>query len=559
MFGRSLRLACIASSLITKWNAYVFLRLLPSGPKYLSTIYTAAIIYIISFLLNRTAAFPKRSPKSKIVDAFISLIGGSYSSRYPLFSWLGAFITLLAPLCCLDFVYRTHLLLPESDLHFSRVGWVTNGTANLLIRKPDLKDLVLSYGPVSDERTTIQLPPASFDSDYTIPIQLENLLPDTVYHYQLNGNITGSFTTRRNHNALDKFTILSSSCLEPGWPYNPLDHPLAVKGFTHLDTIVKKMDKKPEAMLFLGDFIYSDLPAPASDYTTSYYRELYRQVYASPSWTPLLRSIPWIHMFDDHEIINDFSPDSSLESTRMFENAMEPYISYQGSVNPPPLNPSQPTYFSHEMGKVSFFILDNRSYRSTPAKRPGSNSTAGYGERSMLGQQQLKAVKDWIELQGRKEGRLLVLVSGVPVTRNWSEGRDELDSWAGYLDEREIILGELWSIGGAVIISGDRHEHATTLLPPPKDSAYPYSSAVIEFSTSPLSFFHLPWTREYVAHPPTDLPIHHQWKGDSRFGVFDFDTSGEQPQVHFELIVDGEKEWEYDWVKGKSVDIPAII
>ncbi|WWC71166.1 uncharacterized protein I206_105119 [Kwoniella pini CBS 10737] len=445
------------------------------------------------------------------------------------------------------------MLYPEAKLQFSRLGWVTDDTAKLLIRIPDMQNMTLTYNPATFETIgrfrSVHLPTATSETDFTIPVSLDGLLPNTEYYYRLGQDIKGSFTTRRKQADLDKFTIVSSSCLKPGWPYNPFIHPLAVRGFTHLHNAIDKMDQKPEAMLFLGDFIYSDLPTPISDYTTSYYRELYRQVYSSPSWTPLLKSIPWIHMFDDHEIINDFSPSSSSESLRIFENAMEPYNSYQRSINPPPLNPAEPTYFSFDIGKVSFFILDNRSYRSTPAERPGRNSSAGYGKRSMLGGQQLRAVKDWVEQKGRREGKLLVLVSGVPVTRNWSEGKDELDSWAGYLDEREIIMNELWSVGGAVIISGDRHEHATTLLPPRSDSVYPQASAVIEFSTSPLSFFHLPWTREYVGHPPTDIPIHHQWKGDSRFGVFDFDTKGEQPRVHFELIVDGEKEWEYDWVK----------
>lgn len=115
----------------------------------------------------------------------------------------------------------------------------------------------------------------------------------------------------------------------------------------------------------------------------------------------------------------------------------------------------------------------------------------------------------------------------------------------------------LWSSGGAVVISGDRHEHATTLFPPPPTSPH-RSSSVIEFSTSPLSFFHQPWTREYIPHPATDIPIHLQWQGNSRFGVFEFDTTGERPKVKFELVVDGEREWEYEWVKGADVIIPDV-
>lgn len=47
----------------------------------------------------------------------------------------------------------------------------------------------------------------------------------------------------------------------------------------------------------------------------------------------------------------------------------------------------------------------------------------------MLGESQLTAVKEWAE-EGTRDGKLLVLVSGVPITQNWSEGKDEMDSWA---------------------------------------------------------------------------------------------------------------------------------
>jgi hypothetical protein len=34
-----------------------------------------------------------------------------------------------------------------------------------------------------------------------------------------------------------------------------------------------------------------------------------------------------------------------------------------------------------------------------------------------------------------------------------------MDSWAGYLEEREVIFQALWHVGGGIIVSGDRHEH----------------------------------------------------------------------------------------------------
>jgi alkaline phosphatase D len=91
---------------------------------------------------------------------------------------------------------------------------------------------------------------------------------------------------------------------------------------------------------------------------------------------------------------------------------------------------------------------------------------------------------------------------------------------------------------------------ATTLLPPPVSSEYPKEHAVIEFSTSPLSFFHQPWKREYQAHLPTDVPIHVEWEGTSRFGVFEFDVTHDYAKVNFTLVVDGQEDWSLLWQKG---------
>lgn len=133
-------------------------------------------------------------------------------------------------------------------------------------------------------------------------------------------------------------------------------------------------------------------------------------------------------MFDDHEIINDYSTDP--KHAFLYPAAITPSVNYQLSVNPPSIDTAEPTYTSFNIGNVAFFLLDNRSFRSAQPLRDGASSTGGRGERTMLGAQQLYHVREWVEREGRLAGKLLVLVSGVPITRNWSEGGDEFDSWA---------------------------------------------------------------------------------------------------------------------------------
>lgn len=179
--------------------------------------------------------------------------------------------------------------------------------------------------------------------------------------------------------------------------------------------------------LFQAD-VDSDLPLPLAPYTKSYYRQLYRQIYSSPSWTRNLLDFPWIHQFDDHEILNDYSTEP--KHTSLYPAAIDAFGHYQLSANPPSIRSSHPTYTSFNIGRVAFFVLDNRTFRSPQPLRDGANSTGGMGKQTMLGAQQLADLRDWVEEEGRQEGRLLVLASGVPVTRNWSEGGDEFDSWA---------------------------------------------------------------------------------------------------------------------------------
>jgi alkaline phosphatase D len=55
-----------------------------------------------------------------------------------------------------------------------------------------------------------------------------------------------------------KFTFLTSSCIKPHFPYNPLDHALSIHGFKYLAKFLP--DLRAQFMLFLGDFIYVDVP-----------------------------------------------------------------------------------------------------------------------------------------------------------------------------------------------------------------------------------------------------------------------------------------------------------
>jgi len=291
---------------------------------------------------------------------------------------------------------------------------------------------------VDGSATWIQGPtvPVDENADHVVVFVLSSLTSNTTYDYRTNSTHTGMFST--DPDVVNKnWSMISSSCLAPFFPYNPLHHALHIPGFAHLNTYLAT--KQIDFMLFLGDFIYIDLPvrfgSQASHYTTAY-----RQLYSSPSWTPSLLSLPWLHIYDDHEITNDWSSND----TGIYQTAMSPWNSYQKNGNPQKSgrDGENVNYYVFRKGEVSFFVLDTRRYRSEEEDINGEGKT-------MLGAEQLSAVSHWLA----NEKGLKVLVSSVPFTRNW-RGPDSKDSWAGYMFERQILLEKMWASDGVVIISG---------------------------------------------------------------------------------------------------------
>lgn len=151
-------------------------------------------------------------------------------------------------------------------------------------------------------------------------------------------------------------------------------------------------------------------------------------------------------MFDDHEIINDWAP--SHPEGGLYAQALQPFEHYQRSVNPPMANGTDIAYTAFNIGQVAFFVLDNRSYRSQQPLRSGEGTDGGTGERTMLGEEQLQRLRRWVKEEGQVNGRLLVVVSGVPFTRNWSRGKDEFDSWAvSFVYGVELTIRVIWTRG----------------------------------------------------------------------------------------------------------------
>ncbi|PHH75671.1 hypothetical protein CDD80_2190 [Ophiocordyceps camponoti-rufipedis] len=350
-----------------------------------------------------------------------------------------------------------------------------------------------------------------------------------------------------------KFTFLSTSCILPRFPYNPLDHPLAIPGVRHLAKMLPEL--KAQFMLFLGDFIYVDVPERFGK-STEEYRMQYRQIYASPDWATVGQNLSWIHVLDDHEISNDWSSNT----TGVYKAAVEPWHIYHAQVNPPAVKRdgsdapehTKPTWFEFVQGPASFFMLDTRSYRSSN-DQPFNDST-----KTMLGKQQLGDFLAWLARPEPPGVKWKFVASSVPFTKNWPV--NVKDTWGGFLVERKEILEAMWAAGNhgttVVILSGDRHEFAATKFPPPPDSKWPEVSSAYEFSTSPLNQFASPYPT-YKQHDDEDVMLKYIPAGTSKFGAFTIQNIAGKSTLDYRLFIGGQETWSTRIFEAPSPERPS--
>ena len=482
-----------------------------------------------------------------------TMVLGLPSPRSNLWSLSTLSINILLVLGVIDVVYRGPMLYQSHGLSFARVGFISDTSAKILVREPDNAQLpiYLSYrgGPglgVDDAwKSAGQAYWLSNETDFTTTFTINKLQPLTSYQYAVSNNRTGFFTTAPPAGQMPpgrgKLAFLTSSCIKPRFPYNPFSHPLTIPGLKHLAKWIPELHAS--FMLFLGDFIYVDVPHRFGTDAETYRRE-YRQVYSSPDWSAASDSLPWLHVIDDHEIANDWDK----QTADPYPAATDPWNIYHASLNPPPASPNA-SYFQFTQGPASFFLMDTRRHRS-----PEFPLLARSPEKTMLGATQLSSLLAFLKRDEPVGVKWKFVISSIPFTRNWRLNSG--DTWANYLHERRIILEAMWDVSlsgdgiGVVVLSGDRHEFAATAFPPPKDGKWPLSATVHEFSTSPLSMFYLP-VRSYWEVPGEDdveeVCIKYAPDGNSKFGAVELEevVGGEQGLLRFRLFVDGVESWDY--------------
>lgn len=221
-------------------------------------------------------------------------------------------INTLLLLLCIDFA-ASPLINKASSVTFTRVGAVYSDAVKITVRYPQFNTtedgirVIYREADKTSPDAWKNGPIAWIEeaNDWTSTVKLKGLWPSKAYEYRL---------ASRNATLLDypphpirfktfpdpklasssHFKFITSSCVLPNFPYVPF-RGRTIKGFDLLaeylwptqnitiEDAVETVEVPTSFLLFLGDFIYADVPVYFGDKQETY-RRLYRRMYQSPSY-----------------------------------------------------------------------------------------------------------------------------------------------------------------------------------------------------------------------------------------------------------------------------------
>lgn len=386
-------------------------------------------------------------------------------------------------------------------IHGPMVGNVTDTSAGVWVRTSAAGEYGCTLFEVGSGDAVVETTvKTTLDNDFTGVVELSGLKPATRYRgfvfQDKEGQGRFTFTTRPAAGSPTRAKVIFGG----GAGFVPQYHQM-------WDTIASF---EPDALLMLGDNVYIDDP---EHIITQHY--CYHRRQSEPRWRSLVSKTPVYSIYDDHDFgDNDVMAGPAIDKPAWKQPVVE--VFRQNWVNPGygggKANPG--CWYSFSIGDIDFFMLDGRYYRHRDSG-------------SMLGEFQ----KEWL-LDGLKNSKATfkAIVSPVPFTPGVKPG--SRDTWDGYADERDEIfsLVEDKSIDGVFLVSADRHR--TDLRTIEREEGPPF----YEFMSSRLTNRHV--------HPVVETPgLIWGYNEKCSFGLMEFDTTAEIPQVVFRCIdMDGEEQ-----------------
>ncbi len=403
-------------------------------------------------------SLPRTQPNSPVEAQDSVELAGQKAPTFS-FGWMADLATALVGHCVSSAVRGAVAWLGFGEPQGPRaiLGHVGTDEANIWGRgdedRPYLRvRLTGPDGPITRDFTLLE------ENGYTVNARFRDLAASTDYSYQVllseDGEkwatpdySSGQFQTDGEQMGETRF--LFGSCNF----HKILDNRPA---FQAIDQLVD--EHEPDFFLHLGDQIYADVPFPSTN--VRQFRDQYEDAWKSPEARALLSQVPNYMILDDHEVVDNFSPDKPLDArsrlqmfsegywvsepeqrARMLAAGFQAYREFQHSHNPQTFG-SEALHYTFSKGESEFFVLDARSQR---------NHERG----EMIGSAQLERLKSWLS-QHREQPQFVV--TSVPFLAHQKSGDDK---WTGpsFLSQRDELLDYIAeeNIPGVVFLTGDVH------------------------------------------------------------------------------------------------------
>ncbi|HJQ55319.1 MAG TPA: alkaline phosphatase D family protein [Vineibacter sp.] len=286
----------------------------------------------------------------------------------------------------------------------------------------------------------------------------------------------------------------------PGARLDRLD--LVVASCQHYETglygawrdAIRDQGRRPDAILFLGDYIYEGSTTGAlprhhnvrqKPITLGDYRRRYALYKSDPDLQAAHAAAPWLPIWDDHEVENDYAGDQSQDLKEPATFLAIRAAAYRAwwehmPVRPSakPNGPNAAIYRRVRFGDlVRIDLLDSRQYRSPqPCPRPGRGGDNLVGpdctERLDTGLSMLGAAQEKWLFDGLRDGGArwnLIGNQSLMAPFDYQLGPGELrrtDLWDGYPAARARLLAAFRDsrLANPVVLTGDLHAHVVADL-----------------------------------------------------------------------------------------------
>ena len=349
-------------------------------------------------------------------------------------------------------------------------------------------------------------------NDLTVRVPVTGLEPNTAYLYRFRqgraSSQLGSFRTAPAPTAprTVRFAVTGDADATPGANGRP-----AYNGF---QVYARMAAERNDFNINLGDTIYSDseVGGAKAALTAREKWAKYRQNLSLAPLRTLRASAGTYSHWDDHEFINDFSPDE--HGTKIYDAGYKAFTDYS-----PVRTGAEGLYRTFRWGKhVELFFLDERSFRSAKASAGGLCNVAGAPDlaptaaaavrqaftvliptlaqpvpqaclekindpaRTLLGARQLAR---FLRDVRRSTATFKVIVNETPMMQLYAL---PYDRWDGYAAERQKVVQALRGLKNVVVLTTDTHANLVgdvrvqTFTP-----SGPVPSGITEVITGPVA------------------------------------------------------------------------